>query len=219
MRIMLLGAPGAGKGTQAEFLTKHFNIPKISTGDMLRAAVQAETELGKQAKLIMDEGRLVPDHLIIDLVKRRIQEPDCQLGFLFDGFPRTIVQAEALKEAHIHLDFVIQIDVDDAEIVKRMSGRRFHPVSGRIYHVDFHPPKQAGFDDITGEPLFQRDDDQEETVKKRLAVYHEQTKPLINYYQSLAASHDANGPKFIKVDGIGSVEEIRNKIFQQMGRI
>lgn len=211
---MLLGAPGAGKGTQAKFLTEQFNIPQISTGDMLRAAVNAKTELGLKAKSIMDAGKLVPDDLIIDLVKRRISEADCQNGFLFDGFPRTIIQADAMKEAHINLDFVIQIAVDDAEIIKRLSGRRFHPASGRIYHVDFNPSKQPGVDDLTGEELLQREDDKEETIKKRLAVYHEQTKPLIDYYQDWAKTKDKNAPVFIKVAGVGPVEQIRNTIFK-----
>lgn len=216
MRIMLLGAPGAGKGTQAKFLTEHFKIPQISTGDMLRAAVEAKTELGLQAKAIMAEGKLVPDDVIIGLVKRRLQDADCQRGFLFDGFPRTLVQAEALKNAGIHLDCVIQIAVEDAEIVKRLSGRRFHAPSGRIYHVDFNPPKQTGLDDITGEPLLQRADDKEETIIKRLIEYHEKTQPLIAYYQTWADSRDPKAPKFIKVAGIGSVEEIQHKIFKQL---
>lgn len=216
---MLLGAPGAGKGTQAKFLTERFNIPQISTGDMLRAAVNAKTELGLKAKSIMDAGKLVPDDLIIDLVKRRISETDCQQGFLFDGFPRTIVQAEAMKAAHINLDFVIQIAVDDAEIIKRLSGRRFHPASGRIYHIHFNPPKHSGIDDLTGEPLLQREDDKEDTVKKRLAVYHEQTKPLITYYQDWPKTKDSHAPTFIKVEGVGSVEQIRNSILTAIGGI
>lgn len=216
MRIMLLGAPGAGKGTQAKFLTEHFKIPQISTGEMLRAAVEAKTELGLQAKAIMAEGKLVPDNLIIDLVKRRLQNADCQHGFLFDGFPRTLVQAEALKNAGIHLDCVIEIAVEDAEIVKRLSGRRFHAPSGRIYHVDFNPPKHPGLDDITGEPLLQRTDDEEGTVSKRLIEYHEKTRPLIAYYQTWSDSHDFNAPKFIKVDGIGAVEQIYHNILKQM---
>lgn len=218
MRIMLLGPPGAGKGTQAKLLTEHFHIPQVSTGDMLRAAVNAKTELGQKAKSIMDAGQLVPDELIIDLVKRRLQEPDCRQGFLFDGFPRTLVQAEALKSTPIHLDYVIQIAVNDDDIIKRLSGRRFHQSSGRIYHNELNPPKQVGKDDITGEPLLQRDDDKEATIKRRLAVYHEQTKPLVQYYQSCAESGDASAPNYIKVDGIGSVEKIRDRILQQMAR-
>lgn len=216
MRIMLLGAPGAGKGTQAKFLTEHFHIPQISTGDMLRAAANSKTELGLKAKTYMDAGQLVPDELIINLVKRRISEPDCKEGFLFDGFPRTLVQAEAMKTAAINLDYVIQIAVDDAEIIQRLSGRRFHPASGRVYHIDFNPPKQPGIDDITGDPLLQREDDKEQTVKERLAVYHEQTKPLIDYYKNWANSHDPNAAKFIKIDGIGSVKHIRDAIFKQL---
>lgn len=213
---MLLGAPGAGKGTQAKFLAEQFHIPQISTGDMLRAAVSAKTELGLKAKSIMDAGKLVPDDLIIDLVKKRLSMPDCKDGFLFDGFPRTLVQAEAMKEAGINLDYVIQINADDSEIIKRISGRRFHPASGRIYHVDFNPPKITDTDDATGEPLLQREDDKEDTIKKRLAVYHQQTKPLIAYYQHWADTKDKNAPVFINIDGIGSVQQIRQSILQKL---
>ena len=217
MRIILLGGPGAGKGTQANFIKEKYNIPQISTGDMLRAAVKAGTELGKAAKKIMDEGGLVSDDIILGLVKERIAEPDCKNGFLFDGFPRTIPQAEALKEQGIDIDYVVEIDVPDEEIIKRMSGRRVHPASGRTYHVIFNPPKEEGKDDVTGEPLIQRDDDKEETVRKRLEVYHEQTEPLIEYYSRWAESGDAHAPKYVKVSGIGSVEEIRDRIFQALG--
>jgi len=216
MRIMLLGAPGAGKGTQSKFLTEHYDIPQISTGDMLRAAVAAKTDLGLKAKAIMDAGQLVPDELIINLVKERISEDDCQSGFLFDGFPRTIIQAEALKTENIKLDYVIQIDVEDSEIIKRLSGRRFHPDSGRVYHIDFNPPKVEGKDDVTGDALMQREDDTEVTIKKRLGVYHEQTKPLIDYYRSWADSADDNAPKFIKVEGVGTMQTIYENILQKM---
>lgn len=212
MRIILLGAPGAGKGTQAQFITERFGIPQISTGDMLRAAVTAGTELGLKAKGIMDSGGLVSDDIIIGLVKERINEPDCANGFLFDGFPRTIPQAQALKDANIKIDRVIEIDVRDDEIIKRLSGRRVHPASGRVYHLVYNPPKAAGKDDVTGEDLIQRDDDTEETVRKRLDVYHEQTKPLISYYTSWAVSDPELAPVYLKVDGLGSVEEIKNQI-------
>lgn len=212
MRLILLGGPGAGKGTQAAFITGHFSIPQISTGDMLRAAVEAGTALGREAKAVMDSGGLVSDDLILGLVKERIAEPDCRNGFLFDGFPRTIAQAEALKEQGVHIDFVVEIAVDDSEIIRRMSGRRVHLASGRTYHVEFNPPKVAGKDDITGEPLIQREDDQEETVRKRLAVYHEQTEPLISYYRAWQDSGDASAPKFVRIDGIGDVERIRDDV-------
>ncbi len=212
MRIILLGAPGAGKGTQAQFITEQYEIPQISTGDMLRAAVKAGTELGLKAKGIMDAGGLVSDEIIIGLVKERIKEPDCQNGFLFDGFPRTIPQAEALKEAAINIDYVVEIDVADEEIVKRLSGRRVHPPSGRVYHVVYNPPKEDGVDDVSGEPLVQRDDDTEETVRKRLSVYHDQTKPLVSYYTKWADQDSGAAPAYRKVDGLGSVEEIRNQI-------
>ena len=208
MRLILLGAPGAGKGTQATFITKRFGIPQISTGDMLRAAVKAGTPLGLQAKKVMDSGALVSDDIILGLVKERIAQPDCAAGFLFDGFPRTIVQADALKVAGVKLDYVVEIDVPDSAIVERMSGRRVHAASGRTYHDRFNPPKTAGVDDVTGEPLIQRVDDQEETVKKRLAVYAQQTRPLVEYYQRWAASGDREAPSYRKISGTGSVDEI-----------
>ena len=213
MRIILLGAPGAGKGTQANYIKSHFNIPQISTGDMLRAAVKAGTPLGVAAKKVMDAGGLVSDDIIIGLVKERIKEADCANGFLFDGFPRTIPQAEAMKTAGVNIDYVVEIDVDDAEIIKRMSGRRVHLASGRTYHIEFNPPKVAGKDDETGEDLIQRDDDSEATVKKRLDVYHSQTKPLVDYYSGWAKSSAAGAPKHVKIAGVGSVEDIRDKIF------
>lgn len=216
MRLILLGGPGAGKGTQAGFITKKFNIPQISTGDMLRAAVKAGTELGKEAKKVMDAGGLVSDDLILGLVKERIQQSDCANGFLFDGFPRTLAQANALKEQGVNIDGVVEIDVDDNEIIKRMSGRRVHLASGRTYHVVFNPPKVAGKDDETGEDLIQRDDDHEDTVKKRLDVYHEQTEPLIGYYTQWANSGEAGSPKYHKIAGIGSVEDIRDAIFNAL---
>ncbi len=216
MRLILLGAPGAGKGTQAQFISEKFNIPQISTGDMLRAAVKASTPLGLEAKRIMDEGGLVSDDIIIGLVKDRIAEDDCVNGFLFDGFPRTIPQADALKSKGINIDYVVEIDVADAEIIKRMSGRRVHPGSGRTYHVIYNPPKEEARDDVTGEPLVQREDDQEETVRKRLEVYHAQTKPLIEYYSSWAAEGDDNAAKYVKVAGVGSVEDIREQVFAML---
>ena len=217
MRLILLGGPGAGKGTQANFVKERYQIPQISTGDMLRAAVKAGTDLGKKAKEYMDAGKLVPDDVIIGLVEERIGQPDCEKGFLFDGFPRTIPQADALKNEGIAVDAVVEIDVDDDEIIKRMSGRRVHLASGRTYHVVFNPPKVEGKDDVTGEDLIQRDDDQEETVRKRLEVYHDQTEPLIDYYSKWAASGEDASPKYIKVNGIGQVEDIRDQIFQQLG--
>ncbi len=213
MRLILLGAPGAGKGTQANFIKEKFNIPQISTGDMLRAAVKAGTPLGVAAKKVMDAGGLVSDDIIIGLVKERIKDADCVNGFLFDGFPRTIPQAEAMKEAGVGIDYVVEIDVNDAEIIKRMSGRRVHLASGRTYHVIFNPPKVDGKDDATGEDLIQRDDDKEETVKKRLEVYHSQTKPLVDYYASWAASGKAGAPVHVRIPGIGSVENIRDQVF------
>jgi adenylate kinase len=212
MRVILLGGPGAGKGTQAGYINEHFKIPQISTGDMLRGHVKAGTELGKAAKKIMDEGGLVSDDIIIGMVKERIAEDDCQNGFLFDGFPRTLAQADALKEAEIFVDAVVEIAVPDEEIIKRMSGRRVHLASGRTYHVQFNPPKEEGKDDVTGEPLIQRDDDKEETVRARLKVYHDQTAPLIDYYSKWADAGGAGAPRYIKVNGIGGVEEIRDKI-------
>ncbi|WP_126454311.1 adenylate kinase [Sulfuriflexus mobilis] len=213
MRIILLGGPGAGKGTQANYIKDKFNIPQISTGDMLRAAVKAGTPLGIEAKKVMDAGGLVSDEIILGLVKERIAEADCKNGFLFDGFPRTIPQADSLKEKGVAVDAVVEIDVDDSEIVKRMSGRRAHLASGRTYHVIYNPPKVEGKDDLTGEALVQRDDDKEETVRKRLEVYHEQTEPLIAYYSGWANSGEAGAPKYVKVNGVGSVEEIREAIF------
>lgn len=212
MRVILLGPPGAGKGTQAAYLCETFDIPQISTGDMLRAAVKAGTPLGREAEKVMKSGGLVSDDIILGLVKERIAQDDCRNGFLFDGFPRTIAQAEALKEQGIKLDFVVELQVDDEEIVGRMSGRRVHPGSGRVYHVEHNPPKVEGKDDVTGEELVQRDDDKEETVRKRLEVYHEQTKPLVDYYQKLAASGDANAPKYVAVDGLGDVAGVRQRI-------
>jgi len=213
MRIILLGGPGAGKGTQATYIKEKFSIPQISTGDMLRAAVKAGTPLGVEAKKVMDSGGLVSDEIILGLVEERIKEPDCENGFLFDGFPRTIPQADALKQRGVLVDAVVEIDVDDKEIVKRMSGRRSHLSSGRTYHIVYNPPKVEGKDDETGEELVQRDDDKEETVLKRLEVYHEQTEPLIEYYLSWSKGNEADSPKYIKVEGVGSVEEIRDKIF------
>ncbi len=212
MRVILLGPPGAGKGTQAAFICKHFDIPQISTGDMLRAAVKAGTPLGLEAKKVMDAGGLVSDDIIIGLVKDRIAQADCKNGFLFDGFPRTIAQADALKAEGVDIDAVVEFRVDDEEIVKRMSGRRVHPDSGRVYHVIYNPPKVEGKDDVTGEPLVQREDDAEETVRKRLEVYHQQTKPLVDYYSSWADTNDAKAPRYIAIEGKGSVEEIRDKI-------
>ena len=213
MRLILLGAPGAGKGTQATFITGKFGIPQISTGDMLRAAIKAGSPLGLQAKKFMDAGALVPDDVIIGLVKQRIREPDAAKGFLFDGFPRTIPQADAMKSSGVMLDYVVEIDVDDAEIVKRLSGRRVHPASGRTYHLLFNPPKVAGKDDATGDELVQRDDDKEATVKKRLEVYHSQTKPLVAYYSDWARSGAAGAPRYVKIAGVGSMESIRDRIF------
>ncbi|HVK55188.1 MAG TPA: adenylate kinase [Burkholderiales bacterium] len=213
MRLMLLGGPGAGKGTQATFIKEKFGIPQVSTGDMLRAAVKAGTPLGIAAKQVMDEGKLVSDDIIVGLVKERIKEPDCASGFLFDGFPRTIPQADAMKGAGVKLDYVVEIAVDDAEIVERMSGRRVHLPSGRTYHVKFNPPKVPNTDDITGEELVQRDDDKEATVKKRLDVYHAQTEPLLEYYSKWASSGDPMAPKYVKVMGVGKVDEIRDRIF------
>ena len=213
MRLILLGAPGAGKGTQAAHITEKYGIPQISTGDMLRAAVKAGTPMGLEAKKFMDAGALVPDGVIIGLVKERIKQPDAAKGFLFDGFPRTIPQADAMKAASVNLDYVIEVDVDDAEIIKRLSGRRVHVGSGRTYHVVFNPPKVAGRDDVTGEELIQRDDDKEATIRKRLEVYHSQTKPLVAYYSKWAASGTPGAPKYAKVAGVGSMESIRDRIF------
>lgn len=209
MRIILLGAPGAGKGTQAQFITEEFGIPQISTGDMLRAAVKAGTELGLKAKAVMDAGQLVSDDIIIGLVKERLQAEDCANGALFDGFPRTIPQADALKEAGVKIDYVVEIDVSDEEIVQRMSGRRVHEGSGRTYHVVYNPPKEEGKDDVTGEPLIQRADDTEETVRKRLTVYHDQTAPLIGYYQQWQEQEPDNAPQFVKINGVGDLATIK----------
>ncbi len=217
MRLILLGAPGAGKGTQAAFICKHYGIPQISTGDMLRAAVKAGTPLGLQAKQVMDSGALVSDDIIIGLVKERIAQPDCAAGFLFDGFPRTIPQADAMKAAGVKLDLVLEIDVPDAAIIERMSGRRSHQPSGRTYHVKFNPPKVAGLDDVTGEPLIQRADDQEETVKKRLDVYQKQTRPLVDYYSQWAATGATNAPRYARVSGTGTVEEITARVMAALG--
>lgn len=212
MKLILLGAPGAGKGTQATFICKKYGIPQISTGDMLRAAVKAGTPLGLEAKAVMESGGLVSDDLIINLVKERIAQPDCANGFLFDGFPRTIPQADAMKAAGVALDFVVEIDVPFSAIIERMSGRRSHPPSGRTYHITFNPPKVEGVDDVTGEPLVQREDDKEETVKKRLDVYSAQTRPLIAYYSEWAAKDPENAPKYRTVDGVGDVDAIEARV-------
>ncbi len=217
MKLILLGAPGAGKGTQAKYICEKFGIPQISTGDMLRAAVKAGTPLGLEAKKIMDAGGLVRDDIIIGLVKERIAEADCKNGFLFDGFPRTIPQAEAMRDAGVTLDFVVEIDVPDANIIDRMSGRRVHLSSGRTYHVKYNPPKVAGKDDETGEDLIQRDDDKEETVKKRLDVYHEQTEVLVGFYSKMAASGDATAPKYVKIEGTQSVDAVRDATLKALG--
>jgi adenylate kinase len=217
MRIILLGGPGAGKGTQANFIKEQYSIPQISTGDMLRAAVSQGTPLGLEAKKVMDTGGLVSDDIILGLVKERISQDDCANGFLFDGFPRTLAQAEALKTQGVSIDAVVEIDVDDNEIIKRMSGRRVHPASGRTYHVVFNPPKQEGKDDETGEPLVQRDDDKEETVRQRLKVYHDQTEPLIGYYSAWAEQGGEDAPRYARIPGIGQVEEIRDAIFAALG--
>ena len=212
MRLILLGPPGAGKGTQANFIKEKFNIPQISTGDMLRAAVKAGTPLGIEAKKVMDAGGLVSDEIIIGLVKDRLKQDDCKSGYMFDGFPRTLPQADAMKDAGVPIDFVLEIDVPDSEIVERMGGRRVHVASGRTYHVKYNPPKVEGKDDATGEPLIQRDDDQESTVKKRLEVYHAQTKPLVDYYTRWGASGEAGAPKVRKILGLGSVDEFEEGV-------
>lgn len=219
MRLILLGAPGAGKGTQANFIKDKFAIPQISTGDMLRAAVKAGTPLGVEAKRYMDAGELVPDTLIIGLVKERLQQADCKNGYLFDGFPRTIPQADAMKQAGVAIDYVLEIDVPFDEIIERMSGRRTHPASGRTYHIKFNPPKVDMVDDVTGEPLVQRDDDKEETVRKRLEVYVAQTCPLIDYYMQWAQhgdEHGLNAPRYRKISGLGTVDEIRQRVFDAL---
>ena len=216
MRLILLGAPGAGKGTQAAFICRRFSIPQISTGDMLRAAVKAGTPLGRQAEAVMASGALVSDDLIINLVKERIALPDCASGFLFDGFPRTLPQADALRSAGVKLDYVLEIDVPFSDIIERMSGRRSHPASGRIYHVTFNPPKSEGLDDLTGEALVQRDDDREETVRKRLDVYSQQTRPLVDYYATWAKSEPDAAPKYRAISGVGSVDEITQRALEAL---
>lgn len=217
MRVILLGAPGAGKGTQAAFITSKFQIPQISTGDMLRSAVKAGTPLGIAAKKVMDAGGLVSDDIIINLVKERLTQPDCQSGYLFDGFPRTIPQAQAMKDASVRIDVVLEIHVPDADIIDRMSGRRVHVASGRTYHVKYNPPRTAGQDDQTGEPLIQRDDDQESTVRKRLDIYHSQTKPLVDFYQQWAQTGDASAPQVRTISGVGKVDEITARVMQALG--
>lgn len=217
MRLILLGAPGAGKGTQAAFICQKYGIPQVSTGDMLRAAVKVGSPLGLEAKKVMDSGGLVSDSIIIGLVKERITQADCASGFLFDGFPRTIPQAQAMKQAGVSLDLVLEIDVPDAAIIERMSGRRVHLASGRTYHVKFNPPKVAGKDDATGEDLIQRDDDKEETVRKRLDVYHSQTRPLVDYYSRWAATGDTQAPRYAKISGLGTVDEITQRALAALG--
>lgn len=215
MRIILLGAPGAGKGTQAQLIMEKFAIPQISTGDMLRAAVKAGSALGIEAKKVMDTGGLVSDDIIIGLVKERIAEPDCEKGFLFDGFPRTLPQAQALVDAGISIDYVVELDVEDEEVIERLSGRRVHPASGRVYHLKYNPPKEEGKDDVTGEPLVQRDDDKEETVRKRLEVYQSQTRPLVDFYRKLSTQGD-NALRYVCIRGTGSMEAIRDRIFAEL---
>lgn len=217
MRIILLGAPGAGKGTQAQFITEHFAIPQISTGDMLRAAVKAGSPLGVKVKQVMASGGLVSDETIIALVKERIQADDCRQGFLFDGFPRTLVQAEALKNEGVAIDAVVNIDVPDDVIIKRLSGRRVHEASGRVYHLEHNPPAVAGKDDLTGDNLVQRADDSEETVRHRLDIYHSQTQPLVDYYQGWAAKQEAQAPSYVRVPGVGSVDDIKQAVFAALG--
>ncbi len=217
MRLILLGAPGAGKGTQATFICKRFGIPQISTGDMLRAAVKAGTPLGLEAKKVMDTGGLVGDDIIIGLVKERLAQPDCADGFLFDGFPRTIRQADAMKDAGVKLDAVVEIDVPDSAIIERISGRRSHAASGRTYHLTFNPPKQEGVDDVTGEALIQRDDDKEATVRKRLQVYQEQTRPLVDYYGQWAESGAPDAPRYNRISGTGTVDEITARVMHALG--
>lgn len=212
MRLILLGPPGAGKGTQAAFIKERYKIPQISTGDMLRAAIAAGSPLGIEAKKVMDKGALVSDDIIVGLVKERLRAPDTANGYLFDGFPRTIAQAEATKDAGIKLDYVLEIDVPEADIIERMSGRRVHPQSGRVYHVKFNPPKVEGRDDLTGEPLVQRDDDKEETVRKRLGVYRDQTRALVDYYSKLAAASASDAPKYRRISGVGSVDQIKQRV-------
>ncbi len=216
MRIILLGAPGAGKGTQAQFIKEKYNIPQISTGDMLRAAVKAGTPLGLQAKEVMEAGQLISDDIIIGLVKERVTESDCKNGYLLDGFPRTIPQADAMKTNHIDVDYVVEIDVADSEIIQRLSGRRVHPGSGRTYHLEYNPPQVAGKDDVTGEDLIHRPDDSEDTVKDRLAIYHEQTEPLVKYYSSWAHSGEKNAPKYVTIAGVGSLDDIKQAILKAL---
>lgn len=216
MHLILLGPPGAGKGTQAGFITARFGIPQVSTGDMLRAAIKAGTPLGQAAREVMDRGQLVPDEIVIELVRRRLEAPDCRNGYLFDGFPRTIAQAETMRRASVPIDFVLEIDVPDEEIVARMGGRRVHLASGRTYHEKFNPPRVAGRDDVTGDPLVLREDDKEATVRKRLEVYKAQTRPLIEYYQRWAASGDARAPRLLRVSGTGGIEQIRKRALQAL---
>ncbi len=216
MRILLLGLPGAGKGTQAQFLIEKYGIPQISTGDMLRAAIKANSPLGREAQQHVERGELVPDHVVIGLVQQRVKQPDCAGGFIFDGFPRTLPQAEALRNAGIDIDCVIEVEVADSVILQRMSGRRVHPGSGRTYHVTFNPPKVSGKDDVTGESLVQRPDDNEETVKKRIETYHNQTKPLVDYYLKWAQGGDARAPNYLKINGQDTVERIRDRIFAEL---
>ncbi len=213
MRIILLGPPGAGKGTQASYLCARYDVPQISTGDMLRAAIKAGTPLGQAAKAVMDKGQLVADDIVVALVEERLRQPDCAKGYLFDGFPRTLAQAEAMRAADLRVDILLEIDVPDEEIIARMAGRRVHLASGRTYHVKFNPPKQSDRDDLTGEPLIQRDDDREDTVRRRLQVYHAQTRPLIAYYETWAATGDARAPRHLRISGSGGVEEIRDRAF------
>lgn len=217
MRLILLGSPGVGKGTQAKYITERYHIPQISTGDILRAAIAAETPLGKQVKQIMNEGRLVPDDTMIQLIKERVQQPDCKKGFLLDGFPRTIPQAESLQQNHIDIDFVIEIALPEEEVIKRLSGRRIHLASGRVYHILYNPPKVDGIDDITSEPIIQRVDDSEDTVRKRLAIYHQQTEPLVNYYKNAALVEKKERPVYISIDGRGTVESVTERILKQIG--
>jgi len=217
MRLILLGPPGAGKGTQAGFITARFGIPQVSTGDMLRTAIKAGTPLGRAAREVMDRGQLVPDEIVIELVRRRLEAPDCRSGYLFDGFPRTLAQAEAMRSAGVPIDCVLEIDVPDADIIARMGGRRVHLASGRTYHEKYNPPRVAGRDDVTGEPLVLREDDKEATVRKRLEVYKAQTRPLIEYYQRWAASGDARAPRLLRVSGRGGIEQIRDRALQALG--
>lgn len=213
MRIILLGMPGAGKGTQSRFLIERYGIPQVSTGDMLRAEIDANTALGREVRQYMDLGELVPDQLVIELVKQRVARPDCARGFIVDGFPRTVAQAEALRDSGIDIDFVVEVEVDDDEILRRMTGRRVHPASGRTYHIDFNPPRAPGKDDVTGEPLIQRPDDNEETVRRRIATYHSLTKPLIAYYMKWRERGDPRAPLYVNIYGKGSIEHIRDKLF------